>query len=90
MELVILKLSDLLKYSYQIILLFLSSSQNYADIETIEGPLVINFRKLDRIFRLGVMRRLKTNSSLQENYRKIIFSTNVFRRNRLFLQFVII
>ena len=73
MELVILKLSDLLKYSYQIILLFLSSSQNYADIETIEGPLVINFRKLDRIFRLGVMRRLKTNSSLQENYRKIIF-----------------
>ena len=73
MELVILKLSDLLKYSYQIILLFLSSSQNYADIETIEGPLVINFRKLDRIFRLGVMRRLKTNSNLQENYRKIIF-----------------
>ena len=90
MELVILKLSDLLKYSYQIILLFLSSSQNYADIETIEGPLVINFRKLDRIFRLGVMRRLKTKSNLQENYRKIIFSTNVFRRNRLFLQFFII
>ena len=90
MELVILKLSDLLKYSYQIILLFLSSSQNYADIETIEGPLVINFRKLDRIFRLGVMRRLKTNSSLQENYRKIIFSTNVFKRKRLFLQFFII
>ena len=90
MELVILKLSDLLKYSYQIILLFLSSSQNYADIETIEGPLVINFRKLDRIFRLGVMRRLKTNSNLQENYRKIIFSTNVFRRKRLFLQFFII